>query len=211
MSNVQKNRHLQKGGRGVGIRGKKLWTGQRRLISHPYKKKFNNDRNYSSEIEENTPNYRSSSPTPSSWSLSTTATFSNNVTEGQFSDMCTDFRQNELNQMERQQMITECLFMERVINFLDDRAKELDADKSNSEKSEEKAEFEISDLEKLGIDPMSKIENIREHLNLIEIQVGERMKQLNTDNSSIREKCDSVISGITSIKESFKDAKLETL
>ena len=210
MSNLQKNRYPKQGRGDSRGRGRKLWTGQNRFKSHPYKKRFQSDQNYSSEIED-TPNYRSTSPTPSSWSLSTTATFSNNVTEGQFSDMCSDFRQNELNQMERQQMITECLFMERVINFLDDRCKELETQKSDNAKAEDGVEFEISDLEKLGIDPMSKIENIREHLNLIEIQVGERMKQLNTENSSIREKCDSVISGISSIRDNFTEAKSENL
>lgn len=64
---------------------------------------------------------RASSPTPSTWSLSTTATFKNDLRDSQFQDMVETFRENDLNNMEKSQILQEYRFMERVNSFLEDK------------------------------------------------------------------------------------------
>lgn len=73
---------------------------------------------------------RASSPTPSTWSLSTTATFKNDMRDSQFQDMVETFRENDLNNMEKSQILQEYRFMERVNHFLEEKIERLPTPKN---------------------------------------------------------------------------------
>lgn len=236
---------------------------------------------------------RASSPTPSTWSLSTTATFKHDLRDSQFQDMVETFRENDLNNMQKSQILQEYLFMERVNAFLEEKLMNLPTyeDKSDHEIECKKAKLDSSDtgsdsaklnqasvlldgteettlgqvsnqdsskptsktqendktnsnsdskidsttyhhgryeldlengldakplttdqqntiscLNQLGIDPINNVDSIQEHLEIIELQVDERRRQLEEENKSLNEKLQELMKGLSEvIKESVEN------
>lgn len=60
----------------------------------------------------------------------------------------------------------------------------------------------ISCLTQLGIDPINGITSIREHLEIIEMQVQERQRQLNDENQTLSGKLADLMSGLEAVKAS---------
>ena len=202
------------------------------------------------------PNGRPSSPTNSTsqWSIGTggtSATFKNDLRESHYNDMFNEFRENDLNNMERNQILQEYFFMERVNGFLSDKLfsievkykdvldkkaeeakKAEEENKESKEKSEEtKAKSETSGIEsekesssnaststiytknkklqplpltpeqiliekellELGLDPVNDISDIKDQLEMIELQVEARTKQLDGEKSMLQEGLDEAV------------------
>jgi len=68
----------------------------------------------------------------------------------------------------------------------------------------------ISCLNQLGIDPINNVDSIQEHLEIIELQVGERGRQLEEENKSLNEKLQELMKGLGEvIKESVGNVGLK--
>merc|ERR1712060_425678 len=141
------------------------------------------------------------SPTASSYSIKTTGTFKNEVNEDQFNDMLNNFKENELDNMEKRQVSQELYFMKRVSQYLDQKLYEYKEESKNTISESNKKT--VSDLEKnlnmLGIDIMDSPENIQNSLEMIEVQFETRQRQLGDEKKYLLEKLDSVKSELDKI------------
>lgn len=211
--------------------------------------------------------HRASSPNGSLRSDHTNATFKNDLKENQFLDMFNEFRKNDLNNMERNQVLQEYFFMERVNSFLDEKLylmgvnhPELLIEKNSSSasgtdskskinkqpselsKSSEtsnnsvintpltsvtssndletyvdllshkrpipldKTEIQLEkDLNDLGIDPTSNIEEIKNYIDMIELQLKERTRQLSSEKISLEDKLEKAIKSLNEIKKNLAE------
>merc|ERR1712079_885456 len=62
----------------------------------------------------------------------------------------------------------------------------------------------ISCLNQLGIDPIINVSSIKEHLEIIELQVDERRRQLDEENKSLNEKLQELIKGLGEVNQETK-------
>ena len=60
----------------------------------------------------------------------------------------------------------------------------------------------LNRLNALGVDPINSITSIREHLDLVEMQVGERHRQLDDEKELLQKRLTELMSNIDGVRES---------